>query len=347
VIRARGAIPKAATLLAVCGVVVIGVVAGLDAVRGDTEPAGGEAAPATGANPAAAAAPRPARLEIAASIPVERPAGVAVAAESVWVASSIAGELVRLDVGQNAVAATIPLEGRPGYVVAGQGGVYVFDELREEAIHVDPATNAVTDRLPVGNSALGLAFADGDAWIPDAAGSAVARVDPSGAVAAQVVVPGPTAVAAGAGAVWAVSPRTRTVSRIDPASNLVFATIPLEDIPAELAVADGAVWVSHPATKTISRIDPRTNEVVARIRLGVGAEPLLIAAGADGLWVLSITHVVRISPRTNRVVAETPIELTRHPGPEPLVLGGIAVGEGAAWVADTYGGRILRIQPAG
>ena len=53
--RDRGVISKAATLLAVCGVVAIGVVAGLDAVRGDAEPAGAEAAPQTGASPAAAA----------------------------------------------------------------------------------------------------------------------------------------------------------------------------------------------------------------------------------------------------------------------------------------------------
>jgi hypothetical protein len=37
------------------------------------------------------------------------------------------------------------------------------------------------------------------------------------------------------------------------------------------------------------------------------------------------------------------LALTRPPGPEPLVLGGLAAGEGAAWVADTYGGVVIRV----
>ncbi len=72
------------------------------------------------------------------------------------------------------------------------------------------------------------------------------------------------------GSVWVVNSEfdsggTPSVSRIDPASASVEATVPVGAVPLEVAAAFGAVWVSNSEDDTVSRIDPATNEVVATI----------------------------------------------------------------------------------
>jgi YVTN family beta-propeller protein len=51
-------------------------------------------------------------------------------------------------------------------------------------------------------------------------------------------------VAVGAGGVWVANSRDGTVSRIDPESNKVIATIHIGNNPQGIAVGAGAVWVS-------------------------------------------------------------------------------------------------------
>lgn len=55
---------------------------------------------------------------------------------------------------------------------------------------------------------------------------------------------GPVALAVGAGAVWVANSGDGTVSRIDPRTNHVIATIPVGHRPQGIAIAAGAVWVT-------------------------------------------------------------------------------------------------------
>ena len=55
---------------------------------------------------------------------------------------------------------------------------------------------------------------------------------------------GPVDVAVGAGAVWVANSRDGTVSRIDPQSKKVVATIHVGGSLRGIAVGAGAVWVS-------------------------------------------------------------------------------------------------------
>ena len=54
----------------------------------------------------------------------------------------------------------------------------------------------------------------------------------------------PVDVAVGAGGVWVANSREGTVSRIDPQSNRVIATIRVGHSLQGIAVGGGAVWVS-------------------------------------------------------------------------------------------------------
>jgi hypothetical protein len=336
---------RAVTYLAVAAILGIGIAAAVDGVRGGSV---GDAEPdqTLGDGPLVVVAEEGddhARLAVGASISVERPAGVAVADGSVWVASR--GALVQIDPARDARQGAILLGGRPGAVVADGEAVYVLDELTGDAVRIELASASISGRLSTGGVVLDIAFADGDAWIPDPAGSAVLRVDPvDGSLVARIGVPAPTAVVAGAGAVWALSPGAKVVSHIDPASNLVSA-IALEDVPGEVAVVGDTVWVSHPSASALSRIDPVRDAVAARVELG--SNPLLIAPGGAGLWVLGLDRLTLLDTRTERIAGTAELELSRPPGPAPAILGGLAADGGNAWVADTYGDVVLRVPAPG
>jgi YVTN family beta-propeller protein len=333
----RSHVRRAISFLALAAVVAIVAVAVIDAVRTDD----------AGQTPRAATIPavpsaQSASLDVVSSIAVERPAGIAVAAGSVWVASSTSAALLRIDPRRDVVLEEIALEGRPGVVTAAGNRLYVANEGRRELLVVDAADGRVERTLPLPTVLVGIAFAGGDAWVPDLAGSSVARLDTDdGSVLERVFVPTPTAIAADGESVWVVNRQAREVVQIDPATNAVVATVELDDAPGEIAVGAGAVWVSHPVERALTRIDPETAQVVARLELEPGVEPLFFVPADDSLWVLSLTRIVKIDPATNQVGAVGNLELGRHPGPEPYVAGGLAVSDGVAWVADTYGGAVV------
>jgi len=152
------------------------------------------------------------------------------------------------------------------------------------------------------------------------------------------------AAAAGNGAVWLSNPSDNTVSRIDPATNDVVATIPVGPQPVELAVSPGAVWVSNDAGPSVSRIDPATNRVVATIRVGAAsgccAGHMAITAGGGAVWVgvPNLNRVVRIDPATNAIAAR--VRLSGQP------YGGVAANARAVWAASAHDGSVIwRINP--
>jgi YVTN family beta-propeller protein len=188
-------------------------------------------------------------------------------------------------------------------IALGAGSVWAAD--RGFVTRIDPATGRILALIHVdstGNS--GVAVGDVAIWALGFPG--VVRIDPAtNTIVATIPVaqnvsgggPSPTALAVGAGAVWVANrfvvsggslghlpPTMRgTVSRIDPATNAVVATIPVGHDPFGIAADDGAVWVANRTGFTVSRIDPRTNRVVATIR--IGNRPQGIAVGAGAVWV--------------------------------------------------------------
>jgi virginiamycin B lyase len=75
-----------------------------------------------------------------------------------------------------------------------------------------------------------------------------------------------------------------TVTRIDPATDRVVATIPVPRGAYSVAAADGAVWVTGAIDRAVARIDPATNRVAATIPLD--GSPVDVAVGSVGVWVV-------------------------------------------------------------
>jgi YVTN family beta-propeller protein len=215
---------------------------------------------------------------------------------------------------------------------------------------IDPATNQVVANVPVGGTPTSIAAGEGAIWVLNADDQTVSRVDPASATARSFGTGAtPVDLAVGEGGVWIangkrlggqfVGPSTTSISRLDPATNGVRATVALrrprgaannthED---RLAVGRGAVWAVQP-DYSVARIDPRTTEIVSRTHSLAAAD--VVAAGPDGVWAGDTGTTIR---RIDK------------PGP-PIRLGatslaGMAVGAGAVWVTAPYDGTLWRVDP--
>jgi glutamine cyclotransferase len=163
-----------------------------------------------------------------------------------------------------------------------------------------------------------------------AAGTIVATI-PVGA--------GPFSIAAGAGSVWVAS-ADGAITRIDPATNAVVATIQFDDPPLtypKVDFADGAVWATAYGKFRVVKIDPATNQVVETIRTASFVNDIEVGNGV--LWYSSFESgaVVRVDLATNTEVARVPV-----PAPAYVLLT-----EDAVWVSSAMDqSKITRIDPA-
>jgi branched-chain amino acid transport system substrate-binding protein len=160
---------------------------------------------------------------------------------------------------------------------------------------------------------------------------------------------GPVAVAVGGGSVWVANAGDQTLARVDPVSKQVVDRIGLARIPTQIAFGRGALWVASAIGERgiVSRVDPAARVVTAaetvRVRAGVGDDllapptPSAIAVGAEGvlsndlhsqLWWLADSGQAR---RLAFGAADS--------------IDGIAIGQGAVWVASGAGDRVLRLDP--
>ncbi len=187
---------------------------------------------------------------------------------------------------------------------------------------------------------------------------------PSGPVLASITVGSRAGTpAVGLGAVWIPNTGNGTVSKIDPASNRLVATLRVGDagafyqrvcqpygsvhsfmvttfhvrrcdLPSSIATANGLLWVAKNDTDAILAIDPKDGRQVAAIPIGV--TPFELRANDQALWVTSYDDnvVVRIDVRSKQVV-ETIAQLG---GPSGLALDGETV-----WVAISRAGTVARI----
>ena len=135
------------------------------------------------------------------------------------------------------------------------------------------------DCLPVGSG-----IADGTVWIGCQDGRLV-RVEEETRrrVATTRVGSLLSALAVGAGSVWAADIGENVVWRIDVDTGRPSRTIPVGRKPSAIAVGLGAIWVANRGSGTVSRIDPETNRVVATIPAAPGVNA--VAVGNGMVWV--------------------------------------------------------------
>ena len=133
----------------------------------------------------------------------------------------------------------------------------------------------------------------------------------------------PSAIAAGAGALWVASEEAGTVTRIAPRTGSVVETITVGHGPSALAVGEGGVWVvnRHEGRSRVST-RPRTR----RWTVHIGGDPTAVAVGGGGVWVAGGEEgvVTRVDPDAPRDIE------TLKTGNRPAA---IAVADGSVWAA--------------
>lgn len=151
----------------------------------------------------------------------------------------------------------------------------------------------------------------------------------------------PKAVAVSTGAVWAGKGDTRSLVRIDPASDRIVATIPIGIEAWYIAASDTAVWVSDWRANTVVRVDPASGRVAATIA-GLPNGPTGVAISPGAAWVASsrAATVTKIDSATNRVVDTIGTDMTPLP---------VTYAYGSIWVRNEFqegNGTVQRIDPA-
>jgi streptogramin lyase len=129
-------------------------------------------------------------------------------------------------------------------IAAGDGAVWLTNETH--VIQIDPRTNQIVGTpLPAGE---------------------------------EIIV-----VALGHGTLWTGSHDDGIVSRVDPQTHDVIATIDMGFSVHGLAVSEASAWVLDEHGFAVVRIDPQTNQLRERIPIDfIGSN---LAAGAGSVWV--------------------------------------------------------------
>jgi DNA-binding beta-propeller fold protein YncE len=235
--------------------------------------------------------------------------------------------------------------------------------------------------IVLGQRAIRPVPAFGSVWVASAAEGTVQRIDPTtGVIIATITVAdpkrllaagcapssehayatgsfglracdAPSAVAAGAGAIWAVANDANAIVRVDPARNAITDTIAVGFAAWSLTATADAVWLSDYASDAVVRVDPRTRQVVARI--AVPAWPTEIATAGDSVWVVcsAAGAVVRIDATRNVVVATIGVDLwalaIAVAGDDVWVRGGATRADGGLYRIDARTNAVSSVIQAG
>jgi len=193
-------------------------------------------------------------------------ASLAIAFDSVWVPLCGDGGVARVDLNEQKVTATAraTVADPDGNIASSVGSVWVVTDRKGVLSRIDPDT---------------------------------------GGPVAEVYLPrGATAVGTGPDALWITSEEAGRLTRVNPHNTEVVAEVRVGPRPRRLAIGEGGVWTLN-GDGTVSRVDPGTNKLVATIAVGRDTARGDIAAGAGSIWLsLPGTPIVRIDPRTNRAV---------------------------------------------
>ena len=263
----------------------------------------------------------------------------------------------QIDPDTGRIEAQLSVGRAPGALAVGEGAVWITNRSEQSISRIDTDSREVRT-IPVSGHPSDIAVGGGAVWVvhvpvPESSGTTVSRVDPEAVLELRTIrLPGEFAesqrnpITYGSDSVWVGSPVERTtVAQLDPVRNALARET--EVGPARgIASGYGALWVT--TTAGVARIDPRTGTATSAIDLARIPEPTGVATGEDAVWISAASPCCarerrgagilwRVDPARNEVTASATIA--------PELVGDVAVGEGAVWVADPRRRVVLRVDP--
>ena len=267
------------------------------------------------------------------------PGALAVDGDVVWAASLGDRTITQIDARARKVVRTISLGSRPDVLAAGDGFVWVASG-DGNAIRVDGRTGGTRPweveaiRVDPGTAVGGtIAFGHDSLWLGLANVLTLWRVDPNTSrvqatvrgVDARSIVPTPTGV-------WVLDGGGR-VSRIDPGTNAVAASIPFggHESSAGLAAGEGAVWALDYEGQRLLRIDAEKSRLTGEFPLEQGLGDG-VTVGGGAVWVTQRVRgtVRRIDPETGKVIARIRLGHLVQAGSIAFSRGHLWIGVGVA-----------------
>ena len=230
------------------------------------------------------------------------PTDLAAAPDGLWVGNGrrlsnaqfvgpVTSSVSQLDKTTHAVRNTIALRRVGGtlsnasrqHIAVARSGIWAVNP-DSSVTHLDAQTGRVRARLTALDVVAVAASVD-QVWALGR-GHLLTRIDPrTDSIATNVTVPAGdlSALAIGAGAIWATDPAAGTLWRVDPGPPLRERTIDVGAGADAVAIGAGRVWVANRLAGTVLAVDPATNRVVRRV--SVGNTPRGVAVGAGRIWV--------------------------------------------------------------
>ena len=260
------------------------------------------------------------------------PAGIAIGEGSVWVTNAGDGTVMRIDPGTGDVTEEMPVGTAPSGIAFGDGALWITDSITAELIRLDPNSSGEPNTVQLAGRPSGVAFTPNGVWVA-VAPAGVARVDPADPTNLRVTLTyketgnGPTAVLSAFESIWVTNHLDGTVSRVDPSTATVQATIPVGEGPSALAEGAGSIWVANESDGSITSIDPDSS--TSDPPVVVGSAAISLTADGDDLWLA--TGASATEHRGGTLVVSSPDEAPLSLDPAFVVY------------ADDTGGQILSI----
>lgn len=203
-------------------------------------------------------------------------------------------------------------------------------------LELDPATNQFVSSTPIGRDAAAVDATDGALWLVSERERTVSRIDLSTHNVTTIGRPHPVAFIAhdDHGNIYTSGWDYPLVSQIDPHTVQPVRSFTVKH-PVGLTVGGGSLWVVNRFTNAVTRIDLAQKRVAETIKTGVN--PLAVTFGYGALWVANGDSgtVSVIQPGATK-----PIQVTGIPSPDA-----ISAGAGGIWVTSTGTHSIFRIDP--
>ena len=203
---------------------------------------------------------------------------------------------------------------------------------------IEPGEPALTGQVALDGAPSAIAAGAGAVWVSDEGRGVVSRLDKKTFTIRQTIAVGhgPSAIAVAHDHVWVANHQDGTLSVISSQTNAVVDTIPVGRTVDGMCVGSGAVWVASPLDYAVVRLDPESGRKTATVRLD--SQPAELACGAGVVWASSPASglVTEISAKAAALV--NTIQISRGAS-------ALAVGANALWVTNAREGTVSRIDP--
>jgi YVTN family beta-propeller protein len=199
----------------------------------------------------------------------------------------------------------------------------------------------VVGEIDVGGEADWMGVGFGSLWVPTPDGQLL-RIDPAAlAVSARIPIgSGPyRGVAIGDDAIYIPNSGDDTISKIDPTTNAVVATLPATlggDSEGSIGVSRGALWVTD-ASGVLNELDATTGAVLASGAVPADSHGVVVDRGCAWVTSAQTNTVTQVDLATATVLNTIGVDA----GPRFLT-----AGEGSVWVLSQTTGTVTRIDSA-